>query len=71
MMLILFFLDNISVILMRESKISSYRPSFKMPLYPLFPILGMGCQPLPDHRDACRGLDTSPGASSPHPSSGI
>jgi APA family basic amino acid/polyamine antiporter len=42
MMLILFFLDNVSVILMRESKISSYRPSFKMPLYPLFPILGMG-----------------------------
>jgi APA family basic amino acid/polyamine antiporter len=41
MMLILFFLDNISVILMRESRISSYRPSFKMPLYPLFPILGM------------------------------
>jgi len=32
--LILFILVNISVIMMRESKIQSYRPRFKSPLYP-------------------------------------
>ena len=41
MMLILFFLVNLSVILMRESKIASYRPSFKSPLYPYVQILGL------------------------------
>lgn len=41
MMLILFLLVNLSVILMRESRIVSYRPLFKMPLYPFFPILGI------------------------------
>ncbi len=41
MMLILFLLVNISVILMRESRIVSYRPLFKTPLYPFFPILGI------------------------------
>jgi APA family basic amino acid/polyamine antiporter len=34
MMIILFVLDNISVIVMRESKIQSYRPTFRCPLYP-------------------------------------
>jgi len=34
LMLILFILDNASVIIMRESKIQSYRPKFKSPLYP-------------------------------------
>jgi amino acid transporter len=32
--IILFILANISVIIMRESKIQSYRPKFKSPLYP-------------------------------------
>lgn len=41
MMLILFFLVNLSVILMRESKIISYRPSFKSPFYPYLQIVGM------------------------------
>jgi basic amino acid/polyamine antiporter, APA family len=34
LMLILFILVNISVIIMRESRIQSYRPKFKSPLYP-------------------------------------
>jgi len=34
LMIILFILDNASVIIMRESKIQSYRPEFKSPLYP-------------------------------------
>jgi len=34
LMLILFILVNASVIIMRESKIQSYRPRFKSPLYP-------------------------------------
>jgi basic amino acid/polyamine antiporter, APA family len=34
LMLILFILVNISVIIMRESRIQSYRPKFKAPLYP-------------------------------------
>ena len=34
LMLILFILVNSSVIIMRESKIQSYRPRFKSPLYP-------------------------------------
>lgn len=41
MMLILFFLVNLSVILMRESKIASYKPSFKSPLYPYVQFVGM------------------------------
>jgi len=41
MMLLLFFLVNFSVILMRESRIVSYRPSFKAPFYPFLQILGM------------------------------
>ncbi|HBH49662.1 MAG TPA: hypothetical protein DDX98_13530 [Bacteroidales bacterium] len=41
MMLILFFLVNLSVILMRESKIASYKPSFRSPLYPYIQFVGM------------------------------
>ncbi len=45
LMLILFILDNASVIIMRESRIQSYRPKFKSPLYPyihIFAILAYG-----------------------------
>jgi APA family basic amino acid/polyamine antiporter len=41
MMLILFSFINVSVILMRESKIISYKPSFKTPLYPFLNIAGI------------------------------
>ncbi len=40
MMLILFSFVNISLILMRESKIVSYKPAFKAPLYPYLQIAG-------------------------------
>jgi mannitol/fructose-specific phosphotransferase system IIA component (Ntr-type) len=38
LMIILFVLDNFSVIIMRESRIQSYRPQFKSPLYPYMHI---------------------------------
>ena len=38
LMILLFILDNASVIIMRESKIQSYRPQFKSPLYPYIHI---------------------------------
>lgn len=38
LMLILFILVNISVIIMRASRIQSYRPKFKSPLYPYIHI---------------------------------
>ncbi len=41
MMLILFLFVNLSVILMRESRIITYRPSFKAPLYPYLQIAGI------------------------------
>ncbi len=41
MKLILFLLVNLSLILMRESRIVSYRPLFKAPLYPVLPIIGI------------------------------
>ena len=41
LMLLLFMFINISVILMRESKIKSYRPKFKAPLYPFLQIFGI------------------------------
>ena len=41
MMLILFLFVNLSVILMRESRIISYRPSFKSPFYPYLQISGI------------------------------
>lgn len=39
--IILFILTNVSVIIMRESKIQSYRPKFKSPLYPYIHILAI------------------------------
>ena len=45
LMLILFILVNASVIIMRESKIQSYRPKFRSPLYPyahIFAIVSYG-----------------------------
>jgi amino acid transporter/mannitol/fructose-specific phosphotransferase system IIA component (Ntr-type) len=41
LMLILFILVNASVIIMRESRIQSYRPKFKSPLYPYIHILAI------------------------------
>lgn len=41
MMLILFAFVNLSVILMRESKIASYKPSYKAPMYPYMQIIGI------------------------------
>jgi amino acid transporter/mannitol/fructose-specific phosphotransferase system IIA component (Ntr-type) len=41
LMIILFILDNASVIIMRESKIQSYRPRFKSPLYPYVHIIAI------------------------------
>ncbi|MEA3305580.1 MAG: amino acid permease [Candidatus Omnitrophota bacterium] len=38
LMLILFMFVNLSVIIMRESKIQNYRPSFRSPLYPWLQI---------------------------------
>jgi len=40
MKLMLFAFANLSVILMRESRIFSYRPTFKSPLYPYLQIIG-------------------------------
>lgn len=41
MMLILFCLNCVSIILMRASRISTYRPLFRIPLYPYIPIAGI------------------------------
>jgi len=41
MMLVLFFMVNLSLILMRESRIVSYRPQYKAPFYLVLPILGL------------------------------
>ena len=41
LMIILFILVNASVIVMRESKIQSYRPKFKSPLYPYIHIFAI------------------------------
>ncbi len=41
LMIILFILDNASVIIMRESRIQSYRPQFKSPLYPYVHIIAI------------------------------
>jgi APA family basic amino acid/polyamine antiporter len=38
LMIILFMMVNISVIIMRESKIQNYRPKFRTPFYPWLPI---------------------------------
>jgi len=39
--LLLFIFVNLSLIVMRESKIQSYRPTFRSPLYPWIQILGI------------------------------
>tara|TARA_R110002126_G_scaffold35949_6_gene109951 strand:- start:78 stop:2159 length:2082 start_codon:yes stop_codon:yes gene_type:complete len=39
--LLLFFLLNLSVVVMRESKIEAYKPGYKSPFYPWVQILGM------------------------------
>ncbi len=41
LMILLFILTNFAVIIMRESKIKSYRPKFKSPLYPVLQITGI------------------------------
>ncbi|MCF7918807.1 MAG: amino acid permease [Candidatus Cloacimonetes bacterium] len=41
MMLLLFALINLSVIVMRESRIQNYQPSFKSPLYPWLQIIAI------------------------------
>jgi len=41
LMIILFILVNASVIIMRESRIQSYQPKFKSPLYPYIHILAI------------------------------
>jgi mannitol/fructose-specific phosphotransferase system IIA component (Ntr-type) len=41
LMLILFMFENLSVIIMRESKIINYRPTFKSPMYPWVQILAI------------------------------
>ena len=41
MKLILFALVCLSVVLMRESKLVTYKPAFRMPLYPFLPIAGL------------------------------
>jgi basic amino acid/polyamine antiporter, APA family len=39
--LIAYILSNISVIILRESKLTNYRPVFKVPLYPYIPVLSI------------------------------
>ncbi|MFH1593814.1 MAG: amino acid permease [Candidatus Omnitrophota bacterium] len=41
LMILLFLLANLSLIVMRESKLQSYRPKFHSPLYPWIQILGI------------------------------
>ncbi len=36
-----FVLTNLSVIILRESELQNYRPSFRVPWYPLVPLVGM------------------------------
>jgi len=43
LMIILFMMVNISVIVMRESKIQNYRPDFKVPMYPFLPAAALTC----------------------------
>ncbi|MCD4823116.1 MAG: amino acid permease [Phycisphaerae bacterium] len=42
MMLILFLLVNVSVLIMRGSKIQNYRPKFRSPLFPWIQLAGIG-----------------------------
>ena len=43
LMILLYLMDNVSVIVMRESKIQNYRPKVKVPLYPWLPIFTILC----------------------------
>jgi mannitol/fructose-specific phosphotransferase system IIA component (Ntr-type) len=40
-MLLLFVLDNLSLIVVRYSRLANYRPSFRTPLFPVLPALGI------------------------------
>ncbi|HHH76740.1 MAG TPA: hypothetical protein ENL03_06925, partial [Phycisphaerae bacterium] len=42
MMLVLFLLVNLSVIIMRASKIQNYRPLYRSPFYPWLQLVGIG-----------------------------
>lgn len=43
-LIISYILANISLVILRESKVQNYQPVFKAPLYPWLPILGIiGC----------------------------
>lgn len=42
MMLVLFVFENLALIIMRESGLQSYRPKFRVPLYPWMPLFGIG-----------------------------
>lgn len=39
LLIMMFTMDNVSVILMRQSKIQTYRPKFRVPFYPYLPII--------------------------------
>jgi len=41
LMILLFIFVNLSVIIMRESRIQNYRPKFKSPLYPWIQVMGI------------------------------
>ncbi|HDP34184.1 MAG TPA: amino acid permease [Candidatus Hydrogenedentes bacterium] len=41
MMLLIFIFDNISLIIMRQSKIQNYRPTFRAPLYPWLQVVAI------------------------------
>ncbi len=41
MMLLLAVFDNLSLILMRASRLTNYKPVFKVPFYPVIPIAGV------------------------------
>lgn len=41
LMILLYIMNNVSVIMMRESRIQNYRPKFKLPLYPYLPVFAI------------------------------
>ena len=43
MTILLFMFSMISLIMMRESRLPSYRPSWRCPLYPWTQVFGLGC----------------------------
>lgn len=44
LLIVLFIFTNLAVIIMRESKVQNYKPTFRSPLYPFVQILGiLGC----------------------------